>query len=53
MSKLESWFGEFISRLRKEADRLSEEEKAKISNLDDFFPPCQVTCVEYNGFSKQ
>jgi len=36
------WLRELISEFRKESEKLSEEERLRISNLDDFFPPCQL-----------
>jgi len=40
-------FLRFIDTYRKEASKLSDEEKREISNLDDFFTPCQLTMFKF------
>lgn len=40
-------FKKFISVLRSEAEKLTDEERKCISNLDDFFPPCQLMIIVF------
>ena len=41
-ASMTEWLQKFLSLYRAEAGELSGEEGVKISNLDDFSPPCQV-----------
>lgn len=42
MEDIANWLRDFMMEFRKHSEKLSKEEKSRISNLDDFFPPCQV-----------
>lgn len=42
MSNVEIWLKEFLAEFRNQCKQLSQEEKAKVSNLDNFSPPCQM-----------
>lgn len=42
MEDIAAWLRDFITEFREESEKLSQEERSRISNLDDFFPPCQV-----------
>jgi len=44
-------FNKFIDILRVESEQLSEEEKKHISNLDDFFSPCQLLIIIFRNFT--
>ncbi len=53
MSELECWLRAFILKLRKEAKLLSIEERDELTNLDDFFEPCQILAIQYRGLAQQ
>lgn len=53
MSELENWLRSFILAFRREANLLSSEERAELSNLDDFFEPCQILAIQYRGLTQQ
>ena len=53
MSELNKWFRDFIQKFRDQAQLLTEKQRSKISNLDDFFPPCQILSIEYIGLPHQ
>ena len=53
MKDITVWLRDFIKEFRKESQRLSPEEKSRISNLDDFFPPCQVLLLWFQDASVQ
>jgi len=53
LSELNNWFSIFINTFREEAKKLTDKQRTKISNLDDFFPPCQIFCIEYIGLPHQ
>ena len=42
MEDITIWLRDFMTEFRKGSEKLSKEERSKISSLDDFFPPCQV-----------
>lgn len=49
MTDLEAWFRQLITTFREEVAKLTPDERAKISNLDDLFPPCQVDVVWFQN----
>lgn len=53
MSELEHWLRTFILKFRKEAKLLSNEERDELTNLDDFFEPCQILAIQYRGLTQQ
>lgn len=42
LEDITSWLMDFIKEFRRQSRRLSQKEKSKITNLEDFFPPCQI-----------
>lgn len=53
MEDINVWLRKFITEFRKRSGKLSETERSKISNLDDFFPPCQVLFLWFPNISRQ
>lgn len=53
MEEISIWLRDFITELRKQSDKLSQDERSKISNLDDFFPPCQVLLLWFKDVNLQ
>jgi len=47
------WFGNFIKEFRRQSEKLSEKERSRISNLDDFFSPCQVLLLWFKDANFQ
>jgi len=53
LSEVEVWLREFLAEFRKQHERLSEEEKSRISNLDDFAAPCQMLLLRFKDINFQ
>lgn len=53
MSSVEAWLKEFLSEFRKQCEHLSEDEKSRISNLDNFLPPCQMLFLHFKDANFQ
>lgn len=53
MSDPVAWLKEFILEFRKEAEKLPEKERQRITNLDNFSPPCQVLLLWFQNPSTQ
>ena len=53
MEDISAWLRDFITDFRKESEKLSQEERSRISNLDDFFPPCQVLLLWFQDANIQ
>lgn len=53
MEDIAVWLRNFITEFRDQSKKLSQEEKSKISNLDDFFPPCQVLLLWFQNANLQ
>ena len=53
MEDISIWLRDFITEFRKESGKLSQEERSRISNLDDFFPPCQVILLWFKDANLQ
>ena len=47
MSSVEAWLKDFLVEFRKRYEMLTEEEKSRISNLDNFTPPCQMHFLHF------
>ncbi len=45
MEELIDWLNDFISKFREEYQKLSTKEQSAISNLNNFFPPCQIEAI--------
>lgn len=50
---IEAWLKEFIIEFRQQSDGLSKKERPRISNLSDFFPPCQVLLLWFKNANLQ
>ena len=53
MEGITVWLRDFITEFRKEAKKLSKEARSRVSNLDDFFPPCQVLLLWFQDVKLQ
>jgi hypothetical protein len=53
LSSIEAWLKEFLSEFRKQCGHLSEDEKSRISNLDNFLPPCQMLFLHFKDANFQ
>lgn len=53
MEDINVWLRDFITEFRKQSEKLSQEERSRISNLDDFFPPCQVLLLWFQNVNLQ
>lgn len=47
------WLRDFITEFRKHSEKLSKEERSRITNLDDFFPPCQLLLLWFPDVNLQ
>jgi len=53
LSKIDVWLKDFLVEFRKQCEQLSEEQKSKISNLDNFLPPCQMDILCFKDVNLQ
>ena len=53
MEDIVVWLRDFIMEFRKHSEKLSKQERSRISNLDDFFPPCQVLLLWFRDANLQ
>lgn len=53
MKDITDWLREFIKEFRKQSEKLSKEEKSRISNLDNFFSPCQILVLWFQEANLQ
>lgn len=53
MEDITVWLREFITEFRKKSEELSQKERSRISNLDNFFPPCQVLLLSFQNANLQ
>lgn len=53
MEDISIWLRDFITEFRKQSEKLSQEERSRISNLDDFFSPCQILLLWFRDANFQ
>jgi hypothetical protein len=53
LNDIEAWLKDFLVEFRRQYDQLSEDQKSRISNLDNFMPPCQMDIFCFKGVSFQ
>jgi hypothetical protein len=53
LSNIQDWLKGFLDEFRRQSEHLSEEEKSKISNLDNFSSPCQLLFLQFKNVSFQ
>lgn len=53
MNNIEAWLKDFLVEFRRQYDQLSEDQKSRISNLDNFMPPCQMDIFCFKDVSFQ
>jgi len=53
LSEIEVWLKDFLAEFRKQSKQLSAEQKSKIANLDNFFPPCQMDIIYFTDVTYQ
>ena len=53
MNDIEAWLKDFLVEFRRQYDQLSEDQKSRISNLDNFMPPCQMDIFCFKDVSFQ
>ena len=53
MSDIEAWLKKFLNEYRRQCGQLSEEERLRISNLDNFMSPCQILFLGFKNVNFQ
>jgi hypothetical protein len=53
LKDIDTWLREFLTEFRRQSEKLSEDERAKIYKFDDFSSPCQILLLWFKDANAQ